>query len=115
MGRQRNDGLRKICGCRKAEWPRCPHSWHLNFKFKGEHFRFSLDKELGRHVDSKSEARGEADRLRGQIRSRAFRQPQVMVRPDSAQLGFRSFADVWKARRGCELANAKDNGYRLGT
>lgn len=47
--------------------------------------------------------------------ARPFRKPQVVLRPDRNQLAFRAFTDVWKARRGCELANASDNAYRLGT
>ena len=115
MARRRNEGLRKVCGCTKTRWPRCPHSWHLNFKFKRAHFRFSLDKELGRHVESKSDARSEADQLRARIRSGTFRQPQVMQSAAPQQQAFRSFANVWKTRRGLELVNARDNGYRLGT
>ena len=33
--RKRNGGIRKRCGCPKAKWPKCPHPWHMNFKWKG--------------------------------------------------------------------------------
>lgn len=72
--RHRNDGLRKICGCPRATWPRCPHSWHLNFHYGGHPYRLSLDKEVGRPVISKAEARAEADRIRGEIRAGRFAQ-----------------------------------------
>jgi integrase len=66
--RQRNDGLRKICGCRRSNWPKCAHGWHFSFYHRRRAYRFSLDKELGRHVDSKSAAEAEADRIRSAIR-----------------------------------------------
>jgi hypothetical protein len=61
--RQRNDGLRKICGCRRTNWPKCAHGWHFSFYHKRRAYRFSLDKEVGHHVDSKSAAEAEADRI----------------------------------------------------
>ena len=70
---QRNNGLRKICGCRRAAWVKCPHPWHFNYKSRGgPAYRFSLDAELGRHVDSKTEAEREATNLREVRTSRIF-------------------------------------------
>jgi integrase len=87
--RQRNDGLRKRCGCARRVWAQCPHPWHFNFKWAGEHFRFTLERKVGRlarvakggHVvwardgkslgdpiTSKTDAEREADRLRTGIR-----------------------------------------------
>jgi integrase len=69
----RNNGLRKICGCRKANWTRCAHAWHFNFKPRsGPPFRFSLDAELGRHIDSKTEAEKEATNIRAAILAGTF-------------------------------------------
>ena len=69
----RNNGLRKICDCRKANWTRCPHAWHFNFKPRGgPPFRFSLDAELGRHIDSKTEAEKEATNIRSAILAGTF-------------------------------------------
>ena len=31
----RNENLRKVCGCRRSQWPKCPHSWFINFKPAG--------------------------------------------------------------------------------
>jgi integrase len=55
-----------------ANWPKCPHPWHVNFKFKGKHHRLSLDKEFGRHIESKTDAKAEAERIRAEIRSGGF-------------------------------------------
>ena len=50
--RHRNSGLRKRCGCPRKVWPKCPHSWFLNFKPRGgPPYRLSLDRELGRRVE----------------------------------------------------------------
>jgi integrase len=69
----RNNGLRKICGCRRANWPRCAHAWHFNFKPRGgPPYRFSLDAEVGRHIDSKTEAENEATNIRSAILAGAF-------------------------------------------
>ena len=52
-----NQGLYKICPCKV--WGRCQHGWHLNFQHKGTSYRFSLNRQLGHPVKSKSDA--EAD------------------------------------------------------
>jgi len=45
----------------------------LNFKAKnGPHYRLSLDREVGRHIDSKSTAIAEAERMRTAIRNGVF-------------------------------------------
>jgi integrase len=71
--RHRNEGLRKLCGCSRKRWSECSHSWYFNFKWKGQHYRFSLDKELGRDIDSKSLAETEAEKIRTAIRENRFR------------------------------------------
>jgi integrase len=78
--REANDGIRKVCGCARRRWAKCQHPWHFNFKWRDTHYRFSLDRQLGRHVDRKSEARAEADKLRALIRAGEFgtgTKPQV--------------------------------------
>jgi integrase len=103
-GRQRNDGLRKICGCRRRQWPKCPHGWHLNFTHKGKDWRFSLDRELGRHVESKTEARAEADRLRATIRAGEFRQAKEVSRPPAdGGITLRDFGRVYVERM-CKIS-----------
>jgi integrase len=73
MKRHANKGLRKLCDCARSTWPKCRHPWHLNYTFKGTVYRLSLDRDLGRHVDSKTEAEREAERIRGAIRAGTFR------------------------------------------
>ena len=92
--RQKNDGLRKVCGCPKRQWPKCRHPWHFNFKRPGgESYRFSLDKYLGRRIDSKSEAEAEAERLRIEIREGRFGQPVA-----NEDMTLRQLADVYLQR-----------------
>jgi len=105
--KHRNHGLRKRCGCPRTKWPKCHHGWHFNFSWKGVSYRVSLDRECGRHIDSKTEAEREADRLRSDIRNGAYGTPAVR------ELSFRQFADVWRERRGSQLANPHYDRYRL--
>jgi len=73
MRRRRNDGIRKRCGCAARNWPKCPHPWHLNFKWKEQHYRLSIDKEVGRRIEGKTEAEAEAERIRTANRDGVFR------------------------------------------
>jgi len=75
MTRQRNGGLRKVCGCPRRVWAKCDHSWYFSFKFGPVHHRFSIDKHLGRHVDNKSDAEDEAAEIRKAIKAGTFGQP----------------------------------------
>ena len=70
--RHRNDGLRKLCTCPRRKWPKCHHPWHFNFRWAGQSYRFSLDKQLGRHVATKSDAKTESEKLRAAIREGTF-------------------------------------------
>ena len=72
--RHSNRGLRKVCGCARRQWPKCSHTWHLNFRFKGTHYRLSLDRELDRHIAGKTAAASEAEKIRTAIREGTFRQ-----------------------------------------
>jgi hypothetical protein len=71
-GKHRNTGLRKRCGCPRKNWAKCSHSWHFNFKWNGEHHRFSLDREVGHPITNKTDAEKEADRIRTAIREDCF-------------------------------------------
>jgi hypothetical protein len=115
MTKHRNRGLRKRCGCPRKNWPKCPHPWHFNFKWNGEHYRFSLDREVGHPITSKTDAEKEADRIRTAIREGRFRQQHVveLVARSANTLTFRQFAEIWKAKRGGELVRPKDNDYRI--
>jgi hypothetical protein len=86
--RHRNSGLRKRCSCARKVWPKCPHSWQFNFKpHGGPHYRISLDRELGRHIDSKAASTEEADRIRTAIRNGTFRPMYHLGRHTSPSAG----------------------------
>src|SRR5262245_24478125 len=71
--RKQNHGIRKLCDCARRNWPKCSHPWHFNFKPRGgAAYRFSLDTELGRHIQKKEDAEAEAEKLRTQIREGTF-------------------------------------------
>ena len=85
--RNRNDGLRKICGCPGRIWAKCRHPWHFSYKWNGDHYRFSLERQvrrvvkdgdgkwrrdratLGEPIGNKTVAENERDRLRTAIRA----------------------------------------------
>ena len=73
--RQHNGGLSKICTCPQKRWPKCRHSWHFSFKWDDHHYRFSLDRHLGRHLDSKTDAEREAAQIRSAIQQGRFGRP----------------------------------------
>ncbi len=112
--RCRNGGLRKRCGCPRRRWGECSHPWHVNFKWKGKHYRLSLDKEACRHIGTKEEARAEVDRIRAAIRGGTFRRAETEATQASGEVTFTRFAKLWRERRGQYLVRARDNGYRLG-
>ena len=110
--RQRNDGLRKRCGCPRRRWGDCAHPWHVNFKWKGKHYRLSLDRESGKQIRSRADARIERDRIRSAVRAGTLvpAQDESQVR---GELTFSQFAKLWHEGNGQYLVRARDNGYRL--
>jgi len=98
--RHRNHGLRKRCVCNRKDWPKCSHSWYLNYKPKGgPQYRLSLDREAGRHIDGKTVAVEEAERIRIAIRNGTFRTAPARATAAAPVLTFKAFADMWKAQR----------------
>ena len=98
--RHRNGGLRKVCDCPRRKWPKCEHGWYFNFKPRGgPSYRFSLDRELGKHVVSKTEATDAAEKIRIAIRAGTFRRrgevetppakPDTITLKDFGQIYFR--------------------------
>lgn len=64
--KHRNNGLRKLCDCARRNWPKCRHSWYFNYKPRGgQSWRFSLDVEAGKHIESKTDA----EKIAGDIRT----------------------------------------------
>jgi integrase len=100
-GRRRNHGLRKICGCGKARWPKCAHAWHFNFKHNRIHYRFSLDGERGQHLASRTDAENEATRIRAMILAGTFE--RAIDRRAREQREHEERANVAKANAGPSL------------
>ena len=96
----RNDGLRKRCECPRRAWPKCPHSWHFSFKWRGVHHRFPLDQHCSQHIVSKNDARAESDRLRAGIREGRFplTTPTSSAPAEASALTFEQFAKHWRER-----------------
>ncbi len=69
MTRHQNHGIRKTCDCGRRRWSTCPHSWKLNFKWAGQHYRLAIDKEVGRRIADRNKAKAEADTIRTAIRA----------------------------------------------
>ena len=95
MKRRNNDGLRKLCECGPRTWAKCPHPWHFNFCHAKQHYRFSLDKHLGRRLKSKSEAETEAERIRIAIRDGVFGAPSPQTEAPAGVLTVRTYAAEW--------------------
>ncbi len=95
MKRHTNNGLRKVCGCPRRTWAKCDHPWHFSFKWRGTHHRFSLDRQLGREIRSKTEASAEADTLRAQIRAGEF----GVTRPARETLTLGQLLDTYRTER----------------
>src|SRR5438093_1585125 len=71
--RHRNDGVRKVCTCARRNWPKCPHSWYVNYKPRhGQAYRFSIDAEAGTHVETKEDAKAAAEAIKVEIRAGTF-------------------------------------------
>ena len=93
MARHRNHGLRKLCRCLRRNWSKCPHSWHFSFKHEGVHHRFSLDRHLGEHIDSKTAAETAATNIKADIRAGRFGLPAARD-----EMTLRQLADTYLER-----------------
>ena len=94
MKRHQNNGLRKLCRCPRRQWSKCGHPWYLNYKpTSGPAYRLSLDKYIGRRIESKTEAEEIAADLRKEMRAGRFGRPTAR---DTMTL--RQLADVYLER-----------------
>lgn len=112
----RRDHIEKRCDHPQRNWGRCACPWWFVCAARKTRYRFSLDKYLGRHLESWEEARDAANQIWLEIRAGHFRGPQVQppalgLRP----MLFRAFADSWQTRKGDQLVSGKIHKYRLGT
>src|SRR5436190_13121079 len=71
----RNAGLRKVCGCPRRGWAKCPHPWHFSFSWRGAAYRFSLSRYAGKEITGKTAAETLAEEIRCEIRAGTFRSP----------------------------------------
>jgi hypothetical protein len=83
MPKRTNDGVRKRCGCSRRQWPKCAHPWHFSFHHGGHEYRYSLDTIARARNERPPTTKGEAvswrDRLRGEIRTGTFVDPDAPV------------------------------------
>ena len=122
----RNAGLRKLCGCPRRGWAKCPHPWHFNFSWHGTAYRFSLSRYTGKEITDKTEADRIAEEIRRQIREDAFRGlPAAAITNESRgedrpQVSFKMFARRFVERYSKDRGKAswQDDEYmvrRLGS
>jgi integrase len=66
--------VKKVCGCKRSQLWKCPHSPHLSYKprHSPKRWRLSLDVELGRHIGSRSEAEEAARQICAAIDNGTF-------------------------------------------
>ena len=107
-------GLRKICRCSRRRWSDCSHAWHFSFRWKGQPYRFSMDRYAGAHVGSRSDANGLADQIRTAIPDGTF-DPRTRDVPPVPQMSmtFRQLTELWTSRYGYQLSSARNDAYRL--
>src|ERR1700731_1318148 len=83
----RDFGLNKRCGCPRRLWTKgCSHSWHYAFMWKGQRYRDAVDNVMSRHVEGKSEALREVEKIFDAVREGRFRIKPVDP-PTVRQLG----------------------------
>jgi integrase len=118
--RAHGHGVRKVCRCGWRQWPKCPHAWYVSFKPRGgRRYRFSLDAELGRHIDSKTEAEQIANDVRSAIHAGTFRRaadtpaPSVTPHPDVVTLDTFAATYIERAARASGKSSWKDDEYLL--
>jgi len=94
-----NDGLRKICGCPRRVWARCPHAWHLAFRWKGKSYRFSLNRQTDTPIAGKIDAEKVADHIRSEIRAGRFGKPtDPPANPPQTAMSFEAFGQLFVER-----------------
>jgi integrase len=96
--RRTNDGLRKRCAHKRKTWNDCACPWWFGFHYGGREFRYSLTKLAVVKGEppprSKDEATAWRDRLRAEIRSGAFVDPDTVSPPAAVAETRLTFGDV---------------------
>jgi integrase len=94
-----NDGLRKICHCPRRVWSRCPHAWHLAFRWKGRSYRFSLTRYADKPITGKIDAQQAADHIRSEIRAGRFgKPPDPPANQPQPSITFETFGQLFVER-----------------
>jgi integrase len=122
--RARGHGVRKVCRHGWRQWPKCACAWYFSYKPRsgGPRYRFSLDVELGRHVESKTEAEQIATDIRSAINAGTFRQTAGVAASPSVEaaatlLTLDQYAPIYidRAAKASGKASWKDDVYLLAT
>ncbi len=121
MAGQRNSGIYKVCDCTARKQPTCKHSFYLAFRYRqGKHWRLSLDKIHGSHIEKLTDAKALADDLRGQIRRGAY--PPVVATvaatpaTTASAITFTALGALWIEReREGRVADWKSDRSRIAT
>ena len=122
--RARGNGVRKVCRHGWRQWPKCACAWYFSHKPRsgGRRYRFSLDVELGRHVESKTEAEQIATDIRSAINAGTFRQRAGVAASSSVDVGsmvvtLDQFAPIYieRAAKASGKTSWKDDAYLLAT
>ena len=80
MGEKRhvNRGVEKRCNCKRSSWSQCLHPWTFRYKPRGRRRQqLSLDRLLGYHVDSRTDADKHANRIRTEMDAGTFKKDSV--------------------------------------
>jgi integrase len=116
--RHQNHGLRKVCDCGHTAWTRCGHGWFLNYKPKGgKAWRLSIDRVVGKHIQAKSDAKIEANKIKAAIDAGTFRQPVATaptIAPVVVSLTLRDVAKKYLERYVHVPTRRKHAGYAIG-
>ena len=91
--------------------------WHLNYQWKGRGYRFSLDRHVGRHIESKTEAEDLAERIRVDIRAGTFGPtpvPELPAGPVVAEDSFEIVGEIFiKSRKAGGKTSWNDDASML--
>ena len=104
MPRRTHDGIRKRCECSPKQWAKCAHPWHFSFHHGGREHRYSLDKVARARglqpPSTKTDAATWRDRLRAEIRSGTFVDPDapVIAAPSDLRPTFSDVCDQYLKR-----------------
>lgn len=95
----------KRCKHKPRDWPKCSDAWYFGFTPRGgKRQKFSLDAELGRHVDSATGAQEHAATIKAAmlagtfIRAAARRRAEQVPTATPDTVTFRTFGDVYIER-----------------